>query len=182
MIKKILEIKNFAVFKDFEWNKNVIASKGNAVCLQDVNIFFGRNYSGKTTLSRIFRAFELKGGLEKYDCGSFKLELSDGNIIDEQSVASFTDPIRVFNEDFVKDNLLFISNPEKGVTPFAVLGENAQIESEIQRLKSQLGSAEEGKETGLFLERKNAVDDYQRAEKEIREEREWLEKKLKSKG
>lgn len=182
MIKKILEIKNFAVFKDFEWNKNVIDSKGNAVCLQDVNIFFGRNYSGKTTLSRIFRAFELKGGLEKYDCGSFKLELSDGNIIDEQSVASFTDPIRVFNEDFVKDNLLFISNPEKGVTPFAVLGENAQIESEIQRLKSQLGSAEEGKETGLYLERKNAVDDYQRAEKEIREEREWLESKLKSKA
>lgn len=182
MIKKIFEIKNFAVFKDFEWDKYVVDSKGKAVCLQDVNIFFGRNYSGKTTLSRIFRAFELKGGLEKYDRGSFKIELSNGNIIDEQSIASFTNPIRVFNEDFVKDNLLFINNPEEGVTPFAVLGENAQIESEIQRLKSQLGSAEEGNETGLYLERRNAAKDYQKAEKEISEETEWLERKLKSKA
>lgn len=182
MIKKIFEIKNFAVFKDFEWDKYVVDSNGKAVCLQDVNIFFGRNYSGKTTLSRIFRAFELKGGLERYDCGSFKIELSDGNIIDEQSIASFANPIRVFNEDFVKDNLLFINNPDEGVTPFAVLGENAQIESEIQRLKSQLGSAEEGNETGLYLERRNAVKDYQKAEKEINEETEWLERKLKSKA
>ena len=110
MIKKILQIKDLAVFKDFEWDKYVVDSQGVAVYLQDVNIFFGRNYSGKTTLSRIFRAFELKGGLEKYESGSFKLELSDENTIDEQSIASFADPVRVFNEDFVKDNLLFIGN------------------------------------------------------------------------
>ena len=53
MIKKILEIKNFAVFCDFEWDKHVVDSQGKAICLQDVNIFFGRNYSGKTTLSPI---------------------------------------------------------------------------------------------------------------------------------
>lgn len=182
MIKKILEIKDFAVFKDFEWDKHVVDSQGKAVCLQDVNIFFGRNYSGKTTLSRIFRAFELKGGLEKYETGSFKLELSDGNTIDEKSIASVTNSVRVFNEDFVKDNLLFIGNPEEGVTPFAVLGENAQIESEIQELKVLLGSAEGGNETGLYLERKNAVKDYQEAEKEIKEEKERLDKKLKLKA
>lgn len=71
MIKKILEIKDFAVFKDFEWNKHVIDSQGKTMLLADINIFFGRNYSGKTTLSRIFRSFELKGGLEKYESSSF---------------------------------------------------------------------------------------------------------------
>ena len=106
------------------------------------------------------------------------MELSDGNTTDEKSIASFTIPIRVFNEDFVKDNLLFIGNPEEGVAPFAVLGENAQIESEIQELKGLLGSAEEENETGLYLERKNAVKDYQKVEKEIKKEKEWLEKKL----
>ena len=181
MIKKF-DIKNLGVFKDFEWNKNVVDDNGSIETLQSINILFGRNYSGKTTLSRIFRAFELKGGLEKYENGSFKLELKDGNTIDEKSIASFTIPVRVFNEDFVKDNLLFIGNPEEGVTPFAVLGENAQIESEIQELKGQLGAAEEGNETGLYLERKNAVKDYQDAEKEIKEEKEWLEKKLKLKA
>lgn len=182
MIKKILEIKDFAVFKDFEWDKHIVDSQGKPVCLQDVNIFFGRNYSGKTTLSRIFRAFELKGGLEKYESGSFKLEFSDGNTIGENSIANFTTPVRVFNEDFVKDNLLFIGNPEEGITPFAVLGENVQIESEIQELKVQLGSAEEGKETGLYLEKKNAIDGYQKAEKEKKEEQERLEKRLKIKA
>lgn len=68
---------------------------------------------------------ELKEDVEKYENGSFKLGLSDGNTIDEKSIASFTNPVRVFNEDFVKDNLLFIGNPEEGITPFAVLGENA---------------------------------------------------------
>ena len=177
MIKKF-DIKNLGVFKDFEWNKNFVGDNGKIETLQNINILFGRNYSGKTTLSRIFRALELKCGLEKYESGSFKLELSDGNTIDEKSIANFTTSVRVFNEDFVKDNLLFIGNPEEGVTPFAVLGENAQIESEIQELKGLLGAAEEENETGLYLERKNAVKDYQDAEKEIKKEKEWLDKKL----
>ena len=177
MIKKF-DIKNLGVFKDFEWDKNVVGDNGRPETLQNINILFGRNYSGKTTLSRIFRALELKCGLEKFESGSFQLELSDGKTIDEKSIANFTIPVRVFNEDFVKDNLLFIGNPEEGVTPFAVLGENAQIESEIQELKGLLGSAEEGNETGLYLERKNAVKDYQKVEKEIKKEKEWLEKKL----
>lgn len=181
MIDKI-NIKNLGVFKDFEWDKNVVGDNGKIETLQIINILFGRNYSGKTTLSRIFRALELKCGLEKYESGSFKLELSDKSTIDEKSIESFTIPVRVFNEDFVKDNLLFIGNPEEGVTPFAVLGENAQIESEIQELKGLLGSAEEENETGLYLERKNAVKDYQEAEKGIKEEKEWLEKKLKLKA
>ena len=181
MIKKF-DINNLGIFKDFEWDKNVVDDNGKIESLQNINILFGRNYSGKTTLSRIFRALELKCGLEKYESGSFKLELSDGNTTDEKSIASFTIPVRVFNEDFVKDNLLFIGNPEEGVAPFAVLGENAQIESEIQELKGLLGSAEEENETGLYLERKNAVKDYQDAEKEIKEEKERLEKKLKVKA
>ena len=181
MIKKF-DVKNLGVFKDFEWDKNVVDDNGKIETLQDINILFGRNYSGKTTLSRIFRALELKCGLEKFESGSFQLELSNGNTIDEKSIANFTIPVRVFNEDFMKENLLFIGNPEEGITPFAVLGENAQIELEIQELKGLLGSAEEGNETGLYLERKNAVKDYQDAEKEIKEEKERLEKKLKVKA
>ena len=181
MIKKF-DVKNLGVFKDFEWDKNVVDDNGKIETLQDINILFGRNYSGKTTLSRIFRALELKCGLEKFESGSFQLELSNGNTIDEKSIANFTIPVRVFNEDFMKENLLFIGNPEEGITPFAVLGENAQIELEIQELKGLLGSAEEGNETGLYLERKNAVKDYQDAEKEIKEEKERLEKMLKLKA
>ena len=41
MIKKFLKIKNLGVFKDFEWDKNVIGSQGKPVVLEDINILFG---------------------------------------------------------------------------------------------------------------------------------------------
>lgn len=170
MIKKF-DIKNLWVFKDFEWDKNVVDDNGKIETLQNINILFGRNYSGKTTLSRIFRALELKCELEKYESGSFKLELSDGNTIDKKSIASFTIPVRVFNEDFVKNNLLFIGNPEEGVTPFAVLGENAQIESEIQKLKGLLGSAEEENETWTLSGEKECSQGLSKSRKKERKRR-----------
>ena len=50
MIKKILEIKDFAVFKDFEWDRHVVDNQGKTVCLQDINIIFGRNYKFSSCL------------------------------------------------------------------------------------------------------------------------------------
>lgn len=182
MIKKFVDIKNLGVFKDFEWDKHVLDSQGKPLVLQDINILFGRNYSGKTTLSRIIRAFETGSGLEKYEGGTFNFEMVDNSTINERNFESIPYPIRVFNEDFVRENLLFTDDPEQGVTPFAVLGGNVEIEKEIQEVKGKLGSSEERSETGLYLERKNAVKDYQDAEKEIKEEKEQLEKMLKLKA
>lgn len=106
----------------------------------------------------------------------------DNSTINERNFESIPYPIRVFNEDFVRENLLFTDDPEQGVTPFAVLGGNVEIEKEIQEVKGKLGSSEERSETGLYLERKNAVKDYQDAEKEIKEEKEQLKKMLKLKA
>lgn len=60
MIKKIKSINNFAVFQDFNWNSSVKNSNGTVIEFAKLNILYGRNYSGKTTLSRIFRAIETK--------------------------------------------------------------------------------------------------------------------------
>lgn len=182
MIKKILEIKDFAVFKDFEWDKHVVNSQGKAVCLQDVNIFFGRNYSGKTTLSRIFRTFEMRVGLEKYEGGTFKFEMNDKSIIDENTLENLSYSVRVFNEDFVRENLLFINVPEQGVAPFAVLGENVEIEQEIQELKEKLGSPDEGNETGLYREKIEATNTYNAAYKNYQDGQNNLEQSLRNKA
>jgi AAA15 family ATPase/GTPase len=58
MIRKIDKIENMAVFKDFDWDTSVKENYGSIVEFQRVNVIYGRNYSGKTTLSRIIRAFE----------------------------------------------------------------------------------------------------------------------------
>jgi AAA15 family ATPase/GTPase len=58
LITKITTIKEYGVFHDFNWD-STIRDKGNNIgAFKKLNILYGHNYSGKTTLSRIFRTFE----------------------------------------------------------------------------------------------------------------------------
>lgn len=182
MIKKFVNINNLGVFKDFEWDKNVVDSQGKPLVLNDINILYGRNYSGKTTLSRIFRAFETGTGIEKYESGTFNILMKDGNTIDEEKLEKFPYPIRVFNEDFIRENLLFTIDPEQGVAPFAVLGENVGIEQAIQEIKGKLGSSEEGNETGLYKEKIESINAYNAAYKNYQDKQNNLEQSLKNKA
>lgn len=51
MIKRIKSISNFGICGCFKWD-------ANTPDFERCNIIYGWNYSGKTTLSRILRAFE----------------------------------------------------------------------------------------------------------------------------
>jgi len=151
MIKKIDQIKEFAVFHDFDWDRCVTIDPGNPQEFRAINIIYGRNYSGKTTLSRIFRAFETGGVSDKYNNPSFTLKLDDDTTIDHTQLRNHNLTIRVFNEDFVRENLRFISNPDAGIEAFAILGkDNNTLEREIHALEAALGSDELSKESGLY--------------------------------
>ena len=51
---KAIEINNFGSFKDFNWKKDVGDYINDVTAkFSEINIIYGRNYSGKTTLSRI---------------------------------------------------------------------------------------------------------------------------------
>lgn len=78
MIKKIRSIKCFGAFKDFEWKKN----DGQEVQLKPINFIFGRNYSGKTTLSKIIQSFERKELPAHYDGAAFEV----GSVLEIHSV------------------------------------------------------------------------------------------------
>lgn len=168
MIKKIIEIHNLAVFKDFEWNKNVIATSNKAgnkprpEVFKKLNILYGRNYSGKTSLSRIFRSFETGVISDKYDNPTYKLMLENKKELTEKDIDNNELNIRVFNEDFVKDNLRFIVNPDNDIEPFAILGEsNNEILERIKQIDTLLGSNQIGNETGLYKEQANAIESYE---------------------
>lgn len=155
MIKKISTIKNLAVFKDFEWDKSVLNSDGRPVRFEKLNIIYGRNYSGKTTLSRIMRAMETGEISDKYESPNFQVSFDDGTTINLSQISSCNKKIRVFNEDFVRDNLRFINNPGDTIEPFAILGnDNNTLEREIAALESEVGLKQEGKETGLYAQMK----------------------------
>ncbi len=179
MIKKIKSIKNLAVFKNFLWDSSVIGKDNKPCEFKTINIFYGRNYSGKTTLSRIFRAMETESLSDKYDNPEFCVSLKDKDDITQNNLQNHSQTIRVFNEDFVKDNLKFIGDPDKDIEPFAILGtDNNVVEKEIQVLQAELGSNEEEKETRLYADFKNISIECKTASKEYEEAKGALERQL----
>ncbi|MFZ5898145.1 MAG: AAA family ATPase [Bacillota bacterium] len=66
MIKRIEIIKNLGIFRDFRWNDNLPE-------FAKLNLIYGWNYSGKTTLSRIFQALEHKKLSTVYSAARFQL-------------------------------------------------------------------------------------------------------------
>jgi wobble nucleotide-excising tRNase len=158
MIKKFKTINNLAVFQNFIWDSSVCDGAGNIQLFKDINVIYGRNYSGKTTLSRIVRALERGAISDKYEKPEFDVCIKDSTDATQDNLSSHGKKIRVFNEDFVKENLRFIVNPDESINPFAILGGNSNIEDEIAALRLALGKNDEGSETGFYLELKHAKE------------------------
>lgn len=159
MIKKIGMIKHFAVFENYNWDLSSTDKNGQPLKFEKINILYGRNYSGKTTLSRIFRSLETGQLPENYDDPQYELNDENGTKIDQNNLADFSSPVRVFNEDFIKSNLKFLIDPTGEIAPFAILGNtNGTLVDEIKELTKEIGSSEDPK-TGL----NKAVDDANNA-------------------
>ena len=77
MITKFKSINNLAVFQNFAWDNSLRDEGNNIVSFKRINIFYGRNYSGKTTLSRIVRALELGDISDKYENPKFEVSIKD---------------------------------------------------------------------------------------------------------
>ena len=124
MINRIEFIRNFGIFKNFDW-------KGiqDIEDFKDKNIFYGWNYSGKTTLSRLFSSLRDKSLHPDYNNASFKISIDNG-FIDNNSLASFPYQVEVFNSDYIKDNLRW-EYDENIKAIFFEVGDNAKISEKI---------------------------------------------------
>lgn len=183
MITKFKSIKNLAVFQNFEWDKTVKEKNGSVKELKDINIFYGRNYSGKTTLSRIIRALELNKISDKYINPEFTVSIKGESDVSNGNLNGHSKKIRVFNEDFVRENLKFIVDPDASIEPFAILGDdNNKIEEEIKTIESELGINEEGKETGLYKDLIQVEKNHETAEKSHVSADKKLNEQLRSKA
>ena len=126
-LKKIIRIQNFGIYENFSWQAE----------LQDFSLFnvlYGWNYSGKTTLSRIFRCFEIGEIHRDYAGCNFDFEDYDGNRYQQSSFPN-TLPIRVFNSDFISANLKW----DEGIEPILLLGQqNISLQEDLTRQKNDL--------------------------------------------
>ena len=183
MIKNFKSITSLGIFKSFNWDKEVLDGNRKPMDFKEINIIYGRNYSGKTTLSRILRAMESGNLSDKFESPEFCVAFSDGMQSTQSNLTSHGKAIRVFNEDFVRDNLRFITNPDDNIEPFAILGQNNnKIEQEIAVLETELGEKEAGKETGLYAKLAEARKKYTQNKSDHKNANDALEKQLSDKA
>lgn len=118
---------NFGSYENFKWDNGLEEFK-------TINIFYGRNYSGKTTLSRIARSFELKKHNEDFLEGIFKIKLEDGSFLTQNDVTNSDLDIRVYNSDFVKENLNYLYDKKGNIKGFKSIGvEQKNIKEIIEK-------------------------------------------------
>lgn len=176
MFKKI-DIKKFGLYKDFRWT-------GNLPELKRLNIIYGRNYCGKTTLSRIFDSAGQGQLPKKYQDGEFTLYTDDDSVpeVTEKTLSKCPYMVRVYNSDFVRRNLSWLNNEEEGeIKPFALLGaSNKAAQEEIDKINKELGSEEE--RTGLRYDLAKQNKAWNKWNHEHKQAQAALDKQLKDKA
>ena len=143
-IHRIKRLRNCRVFRDYTWPNDLTA-------FAKFNVVYGWNGSGKTTISRIFRDLEHRRATTS---GDVMLQM-DGQDVRGVDFPDTSVPIRVFNRDFVTENVL--STRGGDYPPILILGrqniENQKwldvfkltltsAESSLQRAKADLEDAE----------------------------------------
>lgn len=140
MIERVSQLRDVGVFRDFTWPSDLSD-------FSRYNLIYGWNASGKTTLSRVLRALELR---RPPPLGEAELRINGGKVRGEEFPQS-TLPIRVFNRDFVHESVFPVGGGD--VPPIFVVGkESVEKQKEADRLKAersgkqeQLGAAQRAK-------------------------------------
>lgn len=125
MLKAFERIRNFGVFDDYSRPQDIED-------FAELNLIYGWNYAGKTTLSRVLRSVETQAVHPDYSAARFEISTNSNSTITESSLAAASEKIRVFNSDFVKDNL---SWDGEAFEPILLLGQES-IEAQKQITKN----------------------------------------------
>lgn len=123
MIRKIDYIRDFGIFQDFNWV--------DIDDFKEKNIFYGWNYSGKTTLSRIFSCLRDQLPHESFPAAAFKLTHDLGSV-DQSDLGAFPYKVAVYNSEYAKENLRLEFDENINAIYFEI-GENAKIATQVQK-------------------------------------------------
>ncbi|MDR6936007.1 AAA family ATPase [Luteibacter sp. 3190] len=145
VIRSIQRLRGFGVFDDFRKTNDIpeFAAK---------NIIYGWNYSGKTTLSRLFAS--LGSGVPYADCpgAPFEVRMEGGISVTETTLSPPKVTVEVFNTDFVSTNLSWSGEDFESIL---LLGdESIEAQERIERLNLL-----RGKRRQQLAATRNAVKD-----------------------
>ncbi|MDQ8180189.1 AAA family ATPase [Pelagicoccus sp. SDUM812005] len=98
MLRRIDSLRNFGIYRDFEGS-----DQSELPVFAKRNLIYGWNYSGKTTLSRLFQSLQFHDQPLPHPDGQFRLMLDDGTYLTDANRTPPT-PVRVFNREYIESN------------------------------------------------------------------------------
>ena len=147
MIIKINRLANFGNYRQFQW--------GSTTNFTKYNLMYGWNYSGKTTLSRLFQVLAKPTELTQWQGCQFEVELQDGAKLTHVNLAN-PQRIKVFNRDFIQSNF---QQEHKAPAVFIVGGNTIHLRNRITRLNEH--------ETKTHTIRARLNESHQQLKKEL---------------
>ncbi|HCN05338.1 MAG TPA: hypothetical protein DIS79_06930 [Bacteroidetes bacterium] len=122
MISKINYLTNFGSYRQFQWGATAPFARRNLI--------YGWNYSGKTTLSRLFQIVTEPDLLARWPGSQFEVELQDGTKLNHASLQN-PPQLKVFNRDFIERNF---EQEHRAPSFFVVGADTINLRNRITRL------------------------------------------------
>jgi wobble nucleotide-excising tRNase len=124
MIRQIDQLRDFGIYRNFQG--------GGVPRFAKFNLIYGWNYSGKTTLSRLFQILEKPDRLASWPNSAFRLIMDDGSALTHSMLVTNPPPkTRVFNRDFVLANF---SQEHTAPAVFILGAQNVALRQRLEML------------------------------------------------
>lgn len=138
MITKISKLKSFGIFQDFAWNGlNTFKRK---------NLIYGLNYSGKTTLSKLFQNLEFKDKNRNFQGAEFEIITTQEDTNknhNQDDIENFGFDVKVFNAQYIKRIFTWdIPNSDFKPISFYLGDPSGELDKKIKHLNKQIGQLE----------------------------------------
>ncbi|WP_157206816.1 AAA family ATPase [Mariniflexile maritimum] len=130
MITKINKLKDFGIFQNFTWN--------GIDNFKKKNLIYGWNYSGKTTLSKLFQNLEFKDKNKYFTGSEFDFTTEKNNSPTNHThndLENFPYDVKVFNTNYIKRIFTF-DVPNSDIQPISFyLGDpSGELDKKIKTL------------------------------------------------
>lgn len=133
---KRIDINNFGCYRNYRQHGQT--GIGNDFNVDRVNIFYGRNYSGKSTYSRIFQSIELGEFPDGYSDIDFEIKLANNSVIKTNNIVNGNLPIdcKVFNQRFIDDNIYLHNDNKLNSFQISIGSDANEILKNIEHIRS----------------------------------------------
>lgn len=131
MITQINKLKRFGIYQNYSW--------GALDDFKKKNLVYGWNYSGKTTLSKLFQVLEFNDKNRCFSGAEIEITVNEGTTktFNQDTLNTFPFSVKVFNSEYIK-RIFTWDEPKSGFSPISFyLGDTAgDLKAQIKKFET----------------------------------------------